>query len=35
MKEAAEREVKARFVAPGNVLPLYFTGGHPRLAGPQ
>jgi hypothetical protein len=35
MKEAAEREVKARFVAPGNVLPLYFTGGHPRLAGPR
>jgi hypothetical protein len=35
MKDAAEREVKARFVAPGNVLPLYFTGGHPRLAGPR
>jgi hypothetical protein len=35
MKEAAAREVKARFVAPGNVLPLYFTGGHPRAAGPR
>jgi len=34
MKEATEREVKARFVAPGNVMPLYFVG-HPRLAGPQ
>jgi hypothetical protein len=28
MKEAAERETRARFVAPGNQLPLYFTGGH-------
>jgi hypothetical protein len=34
MKVATEREVKARFVAPGNVMPLYFVG-HPRLAGPQ
>jgi len=34
MQEATEREVKARFVAPGNVMPLYFVG-HPRLAGPQ
>ena len=30
LKAAAEREVKARFVAPGNVLPLYF-GGHPAM----
>jgi hypothetical protein len=30
MREAAEREVKLRFVAPGNVLPLSLTGGHPR-----
>jgi len=30
MTEAARREVQARFVAPGNVLPLYF-GGHPSL----
>lgn len=30
LKQAAEREVRARFVAPGNQLPLYF-GGHPRM----
>jgi hypothetical protein len=35
MKEAAEREVKARFAAPGNMLPLYFVGGHPRIPGPR
>jgi hypothetical protein len=29
MKEAAERETSARYVAPGNQLPLYFFGGHP------
>jgi len=34
MKEATQREVEARLVAPGNVMPLYFVG-HPRLAGPQ
>ena len=34
MKAATEREVKARLVAPGNVMPLYFVG-HPRLAGPR
>lgn len=33
MKEAAMREVRARFVPPGNVLPLYFGGGHPPIAG--
>lgn len=33
MKEAAQREVQARFVAPGNVLPLYF-GGHPPIPRP-
>jgi len=33
MKEAAKREVQARFVPPGNVLPLYFGGGHPPIAG--
>ena len=30
-KAAAERETRARRVAPGNVLPLYFLGGHPPL----
>jgi hypothetical protein len=34
MKEAAAREVQARLVAPGNVMPVYFVG-HPRLAGPR
>jgi hypothetical protein len=33
LKEAAQRETEARFVAPGNHLPLYFIGGHPRIAG--
>jgi hypothetical protein len=33
MKEATDREVKARLVPPGNVMPLYFVG-HPRLSGP-
>ncbi len=32
LKQAAEREVRARFVPPGNHLPLYF-GGHPPIAG--
>jgi hypothetical protein len=32
-KEATEREVRARAVAPGNVMPLFFVG-HPRIAGP-
>ena len=32
LKEAARREVQARFVPPGNVLPLYF-GGHPPIPG--
>ena len=31
MKEATEREVQARFVPPGNVMPVYFVG-HPRAA---
>ena len=37
MKEAALREVRARFVPPGNVLPLYFSNGrgHPPIAGPR
>ena len=35
LKEAAERETAARFVAPGNHLPLYFLGGHPHVAGMQ
>jgi hypothetical protein len=37
MKDAALREVRARFVPPGNVLPLYFGNGrgHPSLAGPR
>lgn len=33
LKEAALREVKGRFVPPGNVLPLYF-GGHPPMPRP-
>jgi hypothetical protein len=35
MKEAALREVRARFVPPGNVLPLYFSNGrgHPPISG--
>jgi hypothetical protein len=32
LKQAAEREVRARLVPPGNHLPLYF-GGHPPIAG--
>jgi hypothetical protein len=37
MKEAALREIWARFVPPGNVLPLYFGNGrgHPAIAGPR
>jgi hypothetical protein len=35
LKEAAQRETGARFVAPGNHLPLYFLGGHPHVAGMQ
>ena len=34
LKDAAVREVHARFVAPGNVLPLFFLGGHPPISGP-
>ena len=35
MKEAAVREVQARFMPPGNVLPLYFGNGrgHPAISG--
>ena len=33
LKQAAQREVKSRFVPPGNVLPLYF-GGHPPMPRP-
>jgi hypothetical protein len=32
-KEAAARETKARFVAPGNMLPLSLMGGHPPING--
>ena len=32
-KEAATRQTKARFVAPGNMLPLSLTGGHPPING--
>ena len=32
LRQAAEREVRARRVPPGNHLPLYF-GGHPPIAG--
>jgi hypothetical protein len=34
MKIATEREVKSRFVPPGNAMPVFFVG-HPRLAGSQ
>jgi hypothetical protein len=34
LKEAAQAEVRARLVPPGNVLPLYFgSGGHPPISG--
>jgi hypothetical protein len=29
MQDAAQQETRARFVAPGNVLPRFFGGGHP------
>jgi hypothetical protein len=32
LKQVAQREVRARFVSPGNVVPLYF-GGHPKISG--
>jgi hypothetical protein len=32
-KEAATRETKTRFVAPGNMLPLSLMGGHPPING--
>jgi hypothetical protein len=32
MQEAAEREARARFVAPGNVLPLFLGGDHPPMS---
>jgi len=37
MKATAQREVQARLVPPGNVLPLYFGDGrsHPPIAGPR
>jgi len=34
MEQATRREVEARFVAPGNAMPVYFVG-HPRPAGPK
>jgi hypothetical protein len=34
-KQAAEREVQARFVPPGTALPLFVTGGHRRVLGPK
>jgi len=33
-KDAALRELQARFVAPGNQLPLYFIPNHPPVFGP-
>jgi len=33
LKKAAEQEAGARFVAPGNHLPLSLIGGHPPLEG--
>ena len=33
MKEAVKRETSVRLVAPGNQVPLYFLGGHPRMPG--
>jgi hypothetical protein len=30
LEQAARREAEARFLAPGNALPLYFRGGHRR-----
>lgn len=35
LQQAAEREVRARKVPPGDHLPLYFIGHHPRIAGPR
>jgi hypothetical protein len=32
-KEAAARQTKTRFVAPGNMLPLSLMGGHPPING--
>ncbi len=34
LREAAEQETRARFVAPGNRLPLSLLGGHPPLDSP-
>ena len=31
LKDAAERETRARLVAPGNHLPLFFIAGHPHV----
>ncbi|HEY4185596.1 MAG TPA: hypothetical protein VGP07_11030 [Polyangia bacterium] len=31
LKERVEREIKVRFVSPGNYLPLYFIPGHPPV----
>jgi hypothetical protein len=33
LEESAERETRARFVAPGNQLPPYFLGGHQATTG--
>lgn len=33
-KSAAEAQTRARLVAPGNRLPLYFLGGHPPVGHP-
>lgn len=33
MKDAVERETSLRLVSPGNTVPLYFLGGHPRIPG--
>jgi hypothetical protein len=35
LQQAAEREVRARRVPPGDHLPLYFIGHHPPMTGPK
>jgi hypothetical protein len=34
LKDTVERETSARLVPPGNTVPLFFLGGHPRIPGP-
>ncbi|HWP05799.1 MAG TPA: hypothetical protein VNN72_08665 [Polyangiaceae bacterium] len=33
LKDAVERETSLRLLSPGNSVPLYFLGGHPRIPG--